>query len=324
MKGQMMKKFKSVLMAGLASGMLLTAGTGMAAGEAAKYIGIGANALAGGLGFFGSAFTVLGVNIDILQTATEYMVLEAMKETTFVWEPEPEKEYQKAADNNGGSDGSGNSNGGLVPDLTPQQLPFVVASLKNVGIEAIDVGPALGDIATDETRTKILGELEFLQPKTAAGSTANTTNNDTPGAGDCTASYSVCLKDMTDAEQEEIVARQKQNEQNFGTAGITHAELGLKAVQQAMVNDGAGAVGQESVKAASEDAEAAVSAGTTVTVQNLAGFIGQGKNTVAAMKIVSLMNIELAQRLNQGNMMQGSVLAIEAARALTETAGITD
>ena len=45
---------------------------------------------------------------------------------------------------------------------------------------------------------------------------------------------------------------------------------------------------------------------------------------MAAQKIVALMNLELAQRLNQGNALQGSTLVIEAARALPNTSVMTD
>ena len=51
---------------------------------------------------------------------------------------------------------------------------------------------------------------------------------------------------------------------------------------------------------------------------------GTATDVVSAMKIVTMMNMELAQRLNQGNMLQGATLTIEAARALSDTAGITD
>ena len=316
-----MKKLKSVLMAGVTAGMLMAPVAGIAGGNTGAYIGIGASALGLALSvIFPPPLMVLGVNIDIAQTAAEYMVYQAMQETTFEWDPEPAEEYQKAAENNGNSPSAGGGSEGVSLDSMSQKLAFVVASLKNVGIEAIGVGPSLGEIANNETHTKILKELSFVQPKGSAKST-KTKESEIPGAGDCSASYSVCLKEMKSEEEEMVIARQKQNEQNFGTAGVAHAELGLMSVQQAMANDGNGAVGKAGVQSS---AKTDFTASKVSTVQNLASAVGTGKNTVAAMKIVSLMNLELAQRLNQGNMMQGSILTIEASRALTQTAGITD
>lgn len=318
-----MKKLKTVLMAGVTAGMLMAPVAGIAGGNTGAYISIGASALGLALSvIFPPPLMVLGVNIDIAQTAAEYMVYQAMKETTFEWDPEPAEEYQKAAENNGGSGGGSGGGGseGVSLDSMSQKLAFVVASLKNVGIEAIGVGPSLGEIVNNETRTKIFKELSFVQPKGSAKST-KTKESEIPGAGDCSASYSVCLKEMKSEEEEMVIARQKQNEQNFGTAGVAHAELGLMSVQQAMANDGNGSVGKAGVQSS---AKTDFTANKVNSVQNLASAVGTGKNTVAAMKIVSLMNLELAQRLNQGNMMQGSILTIEASRALTQTAGITD
>ena len=128
---------------------------------------------------------------------------------------------------------------------------------------------------------------------------------------------------MKSAEEEAVIARQQQNEQNFATAGVAHAELGLMSVQQAMANDKS-SLSREEMKASIEKIRKEMENGKAVTAQDLSTLIGTGSNTVAAMKIVSLMNLELAQRLNQGNMMQGATLAAEAARALTQTAEITD
>lgn len=317
-----MNKLKSILMAGVMAGMLMAPVAGIAGGNAGAYVGIGASAAGLALSvIFPPPLMVLGVNIDAAQTAAEYMVYQAMQETTFEWDPEPAEEYQKAAENNGGSPSAGGGgSGGVSLDSMSQKLAFVVASLTNVGIEAIGVGPNLGEIANDETRTKIFTELSFVQPK-ASAKKATQKENEIPGAGDCSASYSVCLKEMTSAQEEEVITRQKQNEQNFGTAGVAHAELGLMSVQQAMANDGDGAVGKAG---AQSSAKTDFTANKVNSVQDLASAVGTGKNTVAAMKIVSLMNLELAQRLNQGNMMQGSILTIEASRALTQTVGITD
>lgn len=323
-----MKKLKSVLMAGVMAGMLMTSGAGMASGNSGAWIGAGVSAVGTIYSFLmtffnGGTVVIMGwgtvVNVDPAQLAAEAGVLYQMYNVKDEWEPEPADEYQKAAENNGGT-GGGAGAGGVSLDMTAQKLSFVVASLKNVGIEAIGVGPSLGEIANDETRTKIFTELSFVQPKGSAKST-KTKESEIPGAGDCSASYSVCLKEMKSTEEEEVIARQKQNEQNFGTAGVAHAELGLMSVQQAMANDGNGAVGKAG---AQSSAKTDFTASKVSTVQNLASAVGTGKNTVAAMKIVSLMNLELAQRLNQGNMMQGSTLTIEASRALTQTADITD
>ena len=129
---------------------------------------------------------------------------------------------------------------------------------------------------------------------------------------------------MSVQEEDAVRTTQKVNEQNFGTAGIAHAELGLKSVQQAIANDGDSAVGNAGTKVGSDQANASLATSQTTSVQDLSKLIGTGANTAAAQKIVALMNLELAQRLNQGNMMQGAALTIEAARAFPKTSGITD
>ena len=325
-----MNKFKKTLMAGVTAGMLMTSTAGMAGGS---WLGAGLSAAgtlySGAMLFFngGDIVHMLAGNVDAAEILAEALVLYQMTRTEDVWDPEPADEYEKAAENNGGSGGcsggggSSGDNGVSVENLS-QTLAFVAASLKNVGIEAIGVSPALSDISSAETRTKILGQLGYFQKKNSKSSGSSTTSesNKVPEAGSCEASYSICLKDMTDSQRDEVAVRQKVNEQNFGTAGITHAELGLKAVQQAIAHDGGSSVGKVGTSSSSEK----VTIGGTTSVQGLTGLIGTGKNTVAAMKIVALMNLELAQRLNQGNMMQGSTLTVEAARAFPKTAEITD
>ena len=326
-----MKQFKKTLMAGVVAGVLMASVPGMAGGNTGAYISIGASAASMVLTLLlPPPWTVIGVNIDAAQLIAEYFVYDAMKETTFIWDPEPAEEYQQAAQDNGGSGGSGS--GGVDYSSVVQTLSFQTASLQNVGIEAVDVGTELTEIASADTRSKILEKLGWLQEKgsksssttaiTTSGSSTTSSSGANTGAGSCTASYSVCLRNMTAEEEAAVSSLQKVNEQNFGTAGIAHAELGLKSVQQAIANDGGSSLKKSNTGSSSENATFASS--TTTSVQDLSKLIGTGKNTVAAMKIVALMNLELAQRLNQGNMMQGSSLTIEAARAFPNTSGITD
>ncbi len=349
MKGPFMNK--KTLMAGVVTGLLMTSvpsfaqtstlgmvGMGVAqtaAGTALSTVSPYAGIALGAIGVLGSILKpppyyvaakvpmLPGVNIDAAQAAAEFMVLQAMKNVTDKWKPEPQEEYQKAAQSNGAGC-SGSSSGGISYDSMLKTLPFQAAALKNVGIEAIGVGTLLSEIATTETREKIFEDLEWLQLKSSATSTTTEESDEIPGAGSCAAKYSVCSKydSMTSEERDQVVTRQVQNEQNYGTAGIAHAELGLKSVQQAIANDGGSSVGKSGTAASAESA--VFIPGKVTTVQNLAGMIGTGANTVAAMKIVAMMNLELAQRLNQGNMLQGSILTIEAARAIPEAARLTD
>ena len=321
MKGFSMKQFKKTLMAGGLAVALTASVSASAGGNTGAYIGIAANAASIALTLiFPPPWVVIGVNIDAAQIVAEYMVYKAMKETEFVWDPEPAEEYQQAAQSNGSGGGGG---GASMPTYSSmiQKLPFIAASLQNVGIEAVDVGPELAEIASQDARSKVLENLGWLQEKGSA-TTSSEEAEANPGAGSCTASYSVCLRDMTAEEENAVSSLQRVNEQNYGTAGITHAELGLKSVQQAIANDGGSSVGKAGTASSSENVTLA--AGKKTSVQDLSKLIGTGANTVAAMKIVSLMNLELAQRLNQGNMMQGSALTIEAARAFQNTSGITD
>ena len=320
-----MKHFRKTLMAGVMASVLMTS----APGTAGSWLGAGFSALGmlygAAMAYLngGEVVNMLFGNIDPSQLAAEGLVLYQMYNIKDTWDPEPADEYQQAAQSNGAGCGGGAS----MPTYSSmiQKLPFMAASLQNVGIEAIDVGIGLAEIVSEETRSKILENLAWLQEKgskTTTSSSDTTETEENPGAGSCSASYSVCLRDMTSEEENAVSSLQKVNEQNYGTAGIAHAELGLKSVQQAIVNDGGSSVGRAGATASSENVTLA--AGTTTSVQDLSKLIGTGANTVASMKIVALMNLELAQRLNQGNMMQGSSLTIEAARAFPNTSGITD
>ena len=268
----------------------------------------------------------LPMNIDPVQIAEEAGLLVMMMNAKDQWQPKPQKEYKEAAQSNGGGGGGG---GGDIDNNTTSlvaTLSFQVASLHNVGIEAIDVGPALSDVISAETRNDILTKLGTFQPSTGTSSSSNTNNNTTgnqnpPGAGSCAAPYTICEREVTDTEKAEIAVRQEQNQQWFATAGIAHAELGMKSVYQAIVNDG-GAIDATGASASQEEVKVAMANAKNVKVQDLTGLIGIAVNTVMAQKIVALMNLELAQRLNQGNMLQGSTLTIEAAKALRKTGGL--
>ncbi|MGN0919163.1 MAG: hypothetical protein ACI4OR_00145 [Alphaproteobacteria bacterium] len=318
-----MKKFKKTLMAGAMASVLMTTTPGMAAGS---WIGLGTSLVGlvyGGLMTFwngGIIVWMLATNLDPAQLVAEGMVLSQMYHIKDKWDPEPAEEYEQAAQSNGGS--SGSASGGVSYNSAIQKLPFQAASLQNVGIEAVEVGADLSEITSEDARKKILENLAWLQEKGSGNTSSATENKKGTGAGSCGASYSVCVREMTIKEESAVSTSQRVNEQNYGTAGITHAELGLKSVQQAIANDGDSSVEKEGTGAASENVTLA--AGEVTSVQNLSELIGTGANTVASMKIVALMNLELAQRLNQGNMMQGSALTIEAARAFPNISNLTD
>jgi len=320
-----MNKFKESLMAGAMAVTLLSPTPGAAT---AGWLGVGASVaglIYSGLMTFmngGQLVIMVGTNIDAAQLVAEGLVLYQMYHIKDVWEPEPQEEYQQAAQSNGGG-GGGGSNGGSNYKSMTETLTFQAAALKNVGIQAIGVGPTLSEIVNTATQVSILRDLEWLQLKSAAADSAKKAEDgETPGAGSCAANYSVCLADMSADEKDEVAGRQIQNKQNYGVAGIAHAELGLKSVQQAIANDGGSSIGKSGTASSAEDVTFVQ--GKTTKVQDLSKMIGTGKNTVAAMKIVAMMNLELAQRLNQGNMLQGSVLTIEAARAMPDRLELTD
>ncbi len=252
----------------------------------------------------GNVVYMKAINTDPLQLVAEYQVLDTMKHITDVWQPEPADTYENAAVNNGAYDQME-----FVPE-NGLELPlnFQVAALQNVGIEAINVAPDLSSIVG--ARSLILGGLEYFQEATSTDKATSTCG------------YSICLNSKLTTTQRGVISQtQIKNQQWYATAGIAHAELGLKVVRQAIVNDG-GAMSQTADTSPSRSAVTSAfstTTGKTANVQDLSGLPGTGKNTYNAMKIVSLMNLELAQRLNQGIMLQGSGLVIEASRALTQT-----
>ena len=252
----------------------------------------------------GNVVYMKAINTDPLQLVAEYKVLDTMKHITDVWQPEPADTYENAAANNGAYEQME-----FVPENGLESpLNFQAAALKNVGIEAINVAPDLSSIVG--ARSLILGGLEYFQEATS-------TEKNTSSCG-----YSICLNSKLTTTQRGVISQtQIKNQQWYATAGIAHAELGLKVVRQAIVNDG-GAMSQTADTSPSRAAVTSAfstTTGKTANVQDLSGLPGTGKNTYNAMKIVSMMNLELAQRLNQGIMLQGSGLVIEASRALTQT-----
>lgn len=322
MKGCFMRQFKKTLMVGVVTSMLMTSTSGMA-GSPWLSAGLSTVGLiySGLMTFLNGGITVwmMGTNVDAAQLTAETVLVFQMANVKDKWEPKPAKEYEKAAQSNGSGSGPGGVNPTYSSNL--QIFPFKVASLQNVGIESVDVGSELSYISSTETRSEILEKLAWLQEKGSTTDSSEKTDKKS-GAGSCSASYSVCLRDMNTEEEMAVSSLQEVNKQNYGTAGIAHAELGLKSVQQAIANDGDSSVGKAGASSSSENVT--LPPGTKRDVQDLSKLIGTGANTVAAMKIVVLMNLELAQRLNQGNMMQGSALTIEASRAFSDTSAITD
>ena len=260
----------------------------------------------------GGVVWMTAINTDPLQIIAEAGVLYTMKHITDKWQPEPATDYQQAAADNGRYEQME-----FIPENGLENpMNFQVAALQNVGIEALNIGPDLSSILS--ARNQILSELEYFQPKPS-----NSGNSTSAEAGTCSATYSICKKALTTTQKKTISANQVKNEQWYGTAGIAHAELGLKAVQQAIVDDG-GSLTKEDTSPTQNGAITAfgTTTGKNMAVQDLSGLIGTGRNTYNAMKIVAMMNLELAQRLNEGNMLQGSTLVIEAARAFPRTSDI--
>ena len=236
-------------------------------------------------------FTMSAANVDPIQLAAEGLVYAAMLDVTDKWEPEPQESYEKAAQNN--DDGSQTD---LSSVTESGALSFEVQSLTNVGLEVVNLKDvasiAQGRPTVVRAITKMLEDASDLD------------------------------YDLNDAQLGKITENQDKNYQWLSTAGLTRAELGLKTAYQASVDAG-GEVQSSSGQDGADNSENQVEMGASesyVKSQNLTSLPGSVTSTAGAMRVQTLMNLELAQRVNLSNALQGNILSIEAARALRNAA----
>ena len=229
-------------------------------------------------------------NVDAAQLALEGLVYAAMLDVTDKWDPEPKESYQKAAQNN--EDNASVDMSGVTNEKEAD-LSFETEVLTNVGIEALNV-LEVSDIAG--ARDKAVEKLTRL-----------TYDGDTL----------VLNTELTQQEDGAIEEMQTKNYQWISTAGIARAELGLETAYQAAVDAGGAAADSGITGDSSNDDNiqmAAATAGTAnLTLKQLPNSV---TSTGMAQRVQTLMNLELAQRVNLSNALQGNVLSIEAARAL--------
>ena len=111
----------------------------------------------------------------------------------------------------------------------------------------------------------------------------------------------------------EITQAQTDNYHLLSTAGIARAELGLKSTYAASAlardNQTESPTNQNEAEKKAEE--------TFLKQQNLTEMPAGITSIAYGMRVQSLMNLELAQRINMANTLQGNILSIEAARALT-------
>ena len=288
-------KFKSQLKNGMASALICTSLMLSAPAHAdtmGGWMQIVGSSIGGIMTLLNTPTAVqqLGINVDAAQLALEISILNAMKDVTNEWDPEPKESYQSAAKNN--DDGAKTSMSCVTKEGC---LDFEAQSLTAVGIEAFNLG-TLSSITGG--RSTVISGLSKMTP--------NATN--------------LLSRDTTSQQTlDTILINQDVNYQNISTAGVTRALLGLKTSYQASVDASGTAVSDtEGEQGGSVDF---VEDGDFIQNQSLTQLPGSVTSTAQAMSVQALMNMELAQRINLSNALQSNILSIEAARGL-RNAGI--
>ncbi len=285
-------RFKNVAASALIAGMLAIPGRSMAISQTGMgWVGIGLGAASGLISYFCTDFfQVIGVNMDPAQLAFEALIYNEMRRVTDKWRPEPAEAYHMAAQDN--------ENDMPVPmdGLTEDgAYPFETQALTNVGIEVL----GLQDISS----------LALGQRQVMSGLTRLTYDGDEAALD----------TDLTQEGEIRISDMQAANYQNMSTAGIARAELGLETTYQSSLNIGGQAANtsmgltQDASNQSGVTMAAAQTENPNPTLHELPGTI---QSTGMAMRVQTLMNLELAQRINLANALQGNLLSIEAARAL--------
>lgn len=290
------KHLTKSLMAGVvASALILSPMATQAGNWAGVVIPIGGLALT--LATAGTVAVMTAINTDAAQIAAEALVYAAMLSVTDEWSPEPEKSYEKAAESN--DDGSTCSTTTVTEEGS---MPFAVQSLTATGIEVVPLDPNPSIFVNSSARQSVMQALTRL-----GGQDPNLT-----------------FREMSASQESAIVSdrggSQQRNEQWISTEGIARAELALMTVQQGAVDDGASLTDTASSLETADKSDIQMASAVSGTrQQTLAGLVGSGTSTAGAMRIQSLMNLELAQRMNLTNMLQGNILSLEAARLLRKS-----
>lgn len=343
--GSMVKTVGTGAVAGAASGAISSAaqtaitsavsstatsvGTGLASSAASGAVGGLVMGAAGGLitatlgaawsqiimGTVGTLMTILltdywfmlAVNIDAPQLALEYLVYNAMKNVTDKWDPEPAKKYKQAACSNECGSSVDTSDMDKDVEETEYKWDFEVQVLKDIGIETLGL-KKINELA--EGRNTVINDLSQLTYKN--------------GKLELDA-------DLTHQSVMSIKHKQSENYQWMSTAGIARAELGLETAYQAAVDAGGDAAseitidGQSGTISSSTSGNEAIEMSTAspdgpvnYTLKELPSNV---TSTGMAQRVQSLMNLELAQRVNLANTLQGNSISIEAARALKQAPG---
>ncbi len=289
----MHNKFTKSLMAGVvASSLMMTP----VAGQAGDWMGVvlPIGSLAVTLATAGTVATMTGINTDAAQIAAEALVYAAMCTVTDTWSPEPKDHYEKAAQENDNKKCPGTESFTDVSDV-----PFFVNSLVAKGLEIVPLPPEPSVLPQTSSRQAAMQVITFLQ-----GSDPNLEFN----------------KDFTSTQERAIVGNQQANEQWISTEGIARAELALMTAQQGAVDDGIGLADTATSLNTEGKADIQTKAVEGSNIQlTLSDMAGSGTSTAEAMRIQSVMNLELAQRMNLTNMLQGNILSLESARLLQES-----
>ncbi len=229
--------------------------------------------------------TPLASNIDSAQLSGEIKILNTMKRVTYEWPP-MQDEYTKAGQNN--EDDKEISN----PTSKEEALPFEISSLTAVGLEALDLQ---GFEPLVNGRPIVINDMSKMQVTSAGGAQLKSA-------------------ETSDKVLAEIVQKQDQNYRLLSSAGVARAELALKSTYQASASARGG---QASTEPQAPDNEVQQEAEEQFSEQQDLVKLPAGITSIAyAMRVQTLMNLELAQRINLSNALQGNILSIEAAREL--------
>jgi len=258
--------------------------------------------------FPASGATGWGLNIDAFGAATDAMALYDAHTKKAVWSEDPGeytaqiRQIGSAADLEQECEGDeeGECN---ATNATLDKTEVHIKTLKNVGLEAIE------DVAGSvlKTAAELISAGPYIQQgfgsevegidvtqsvgkKTSSGTILwsdylpdekdNTTNGGTR-------TTTTVKKERTEVELKDVKDRKLAHLQLTGTAGVARADMGATVAR--------------SEKAAFD---------------RLSSYVGSGDGLIANIKVLTGLDLTLAQRVNTLNMLQGQQVANEAASAL--------
>ncbi len=291
---------KNAVASALVVGMLVAPFQTMAKADPQKtaaWTNIMGSAVSGLMGYLCTDFFMMaGVNIDAPQLALEYMVYKAMQDVTYEWKPKPQQSYQMAAKSNEDNAGVDTSSVQVSDNAEEGARTFEAQALESVGIEVL----GMNDVSSlANGRQDVVKNLTRL---TYDGDQLVLNNN------------------LTQRENEAISKMQAENYQKMATAGVARAELALETAYQASLDaNGGDASGDLTADTSGSENIQMAAAGADRPDPTLSALPGEITSTGMGMRVQSLMNLELAQRINLANAIQGNILSIEAARALRKT-----